>query len=585
MSGRDVSDAPVVGLAHQRVIEAWARARDVIAQSADLLRVRQEVEEACRRWDTAGQRNDLLIRPGLALSEAEHAAAALGDELPPALRAFVEKSTRAARLRQRLTAIAAGIFLALAIGAGALGLIARQQQTRAEQAAGEAQEQTRRADAARVVADEQRQSADTARAAADEQRRNADTARAAAEEQRRHAEELQKFAIAEATRNEEARKLAEAKRREAELRLAAADELMDPGKADLLRQCLAASQRAGNHPAPRVTRAYFVGRWHVDQGFGSTDIDWKEDGTCESKSVFNNDVHAMDLKNDVCTWSFEALPDNEFVVTYKSARLGDNFPKRLRFKPVSPTRIHNPELNYDATRILCPAQELTLVRADLAELTARADKEPGNMALRRDAADGMDRVGEALAGQGDLAAALDQFQQSLKLRLAVARGDEENKVWQRDISNTLQWLGIVRAGLKQNDVALDSLRSSLAIRQNLSSASPTDAVAKRDLAIAHERVGDMLKLIGDRRDEALQELRIALKLRSDLALADQNNTMLTTELIVALYKVSTVSDPAAAKDLLGKALILAEIMERQHRLAPDYANWPALLKAEIAKLK
>src|SRR5262249_27963517 len=95
VSARDASDAPVVALAHQRVIEAWARARDVIAQSADLLRVRQEVEEACRRWETAGQRNDLLIRPGLALSEAEHAAAALGDELPAGARAPSLRNTPA----------------------------------------------------------------------------------------------------------------------------------------------------------------------------------------------------------------------------------------------------------------------------------------------------------------------------------------------------------------------------------------------------------------------------------------------------------------------------------------------------------
>jgi len=557
VSGRDASDAPVVALAHQRVIEAWARARDVIAQSADLLRVRQEVEEACRRWETAGLRNDLLIRPGLALSEAEHAAAELGDELPAGARAFVEKSTRAAKLRQRLTAIAAGVFLALAIGAGLLGFVAREQQGKAEQAAAEALAQSRRADAARALA----------------------------EEQRKHAEDLQKYAIAEAARTEEARKLADAKRRDAELRLAVADELIDPGKAELMRQCLAATQRASNHPAPRATRAYFVGRWHVDQGTSSTDVDWREDGTCDSKSIFANGAQAMDTKGDVCTWSYAALPDNEFVVTYKSARLSDNFPKRLRFKPVSPIRIHNVELNYDATRILCPTQELTLARADVAELKARADAEAGNMALQRDLADGMDRLGEALTGQGDLAAALAQFQDSLKLRLAIARTDDQNKLWQRDLSNTLQWLGLVRAGLKRNADALDTFRSSLAIRQNLYMANQTDPVARRDLAVAHERVGEMLNLIGDNRKEAFKELRLALKLRSDLTMADPNNAALSTELIVALYKVGSISDPATAKDLLGKALALAQLLERSHSLAPEYANLPAFLKAELAKVK
>jgi tetratricopeptide (TPR) repeat protein len=219
--------------------------------------------------------------------------------------------------------------------------------------------------------------------------------------------------------------------------------------------------------------------------------------------MFANGAQAVDTKDDVCTWSYEALPDNEFVITYKSERLGDAFPKRLRFKPVSPTRIHNPEFNYDATRVLCPGQELTLDRADVAELKARADAEAGNMALQRDLADGMDRLGEALTGQGDFAGALAQFQETLKLRLAIARSDAENKVWQRDLSTTLQRLALVRRGLGQNADALDTFRSSLAIRQNLYVASPEDADARRDLAIAHERVGEMLNLIGNDRAAAL----------------------------------------------------------------------------------
>jgi len=360
---------------------------------------------------------------------------------------------------------------------------------------------------------------------------------------------------------------------------------MEPGKADLLRQCLAATQRAGGHPAPRATRAYFVGRWHVDQGFGSSDVDWREDGTCESKSMFTNGTQAMDLKGDVCTWSFEPLPGNEFAVTYTSVRLGDNFPKRLHFKIVSPIRIHNVEQNYDATRILCPAQELTLARADVAELRGRADAEAGNMALRRDLADAIDRLGAALAGQGDAAAALAQFKESLALRLAVARSDGDNKVWQRDLSTTLQLLGLTRELLKQNTDALDSLLSSLAIRQNLYAASPSDYLARHDLADAHERLGELLKRIGNDRDGALQEFRRALKLRSDLTMSEPNNALLSTELISALYNVSTLADPATAKDLLGKALTLAEIMERQKTLAPEFANLPALLKAELAKLR
>jgi tetratricopeptide (TPR) repeat protein len=557
VSGRDPADVPVVALAHQRVIEAWTRARGIIAQSADLLRVREEVEDARRRWEAAGRRNDLLIRPGLALSEAEHAAGVLGDELPAASRAFVEKSTRAARLRQRLTAIAAVIFLALAVGAGALGLVARQQQLKAEQAADEAVKQSQRADAARALADQQRQQADDAR----------------------------KFAISQSTRADEERKKAEARRQQAELRLAAADELMDAGKAEQLRQCLASTLRASGHPAPRVTQAFFAGRWHVDQGFGSTDMDWRADGTCQSNNVFNNDVHAMDLKNDVCTWTFEALPGDEFVVTYKSAQLGANFPKRLRFKAVNPTRIHNVELNYDATRILCPAQELDLVRGDLAEAARRADAEPANTGLKHDVADARERVGEALAGQGSDAAALEEFTKALAIRRALVRADETNKIWQRDLSISYQWIGLANTRLKQTEPALDALEASLAIRQKLYFANPTDITIQHDLAAAHERVADLLKLTDKGRPQALEEYRRAAKLRSDLALANPDNATFSTELVASLYFVSTVADAATAKDMLTKAVALVGFLERQQLLTPEQANWPSMLKAELAKLK
>ena len=99
---------------HQRVIEAWKRPQKIVADSESLLRIRDEVEDAHQRWEESGQRRDRLIAAGLPLSEAENAATTLGDELPAVTRAYVEKSGRAARLRQRLTAAAAAVFLAVA---------------------------------------------------------------------------------------------------------------------------------------------------------------------------------------------------------------------------------------------------------------------------------------------------------------------------------------------------------------------------------------------------------------------------------------------------------------------------------------
>ena len=141
ISGQEQNKTPTIALAHQRVIEAWKRAQKIVADNESLLHIRDEVEDARQRWEDSGQRRDRLIAAGLPLSEAENAAATLGDELPPVTRAYIEKSGRAARLRQRLTAAAAVVFLAVAAMAGF-------EWKQASQAATEAQKQRQVAEGA-----------------------------------------------------------------------------------------------------------------------------------------------------------------------------------------------------------------------------------------------------------------------------------------------------------------------------------------------------------------------------------------------------------------------------------------------------
>jgi tetratricopeptide (TPR) repeat protein len=511
VSGRDQSGVAVVGLAHQRVIEAWVRAKDLIAQSAELLRVREEVEEARRRWEVAGKRNDLLIRAGLQLSEAENAAAALREELPAATRAFVEKAGRSARLRQRLTAAAALVFLALAVAAGFLGLAARTQALRAEQAAEEAQKQSEQAEEARGQADKQRQQAESARTQADAQRQQA----------------------------EGARKQADTQRRLAEMRLAVADELLGNGKTEELRQCLASTERAALRPPPAASQEFFVGRWHVDQvdqgAASTTDIDWRDDGTCIFINMFARGTQSLDLKADVCTWQFERLSSNEFVITYQSTKFIGNSPKRLQFKIVNPTRIHNVDQNYDAFRIVCPAQELDAYRKVLISRQKLADSDVGNLKNQHDLSNILVTIGEVLSAQGEYKAALEDYSKSLTIRRKLVLSEPDNRGWRRDLSISYERVGQVHQKLNETKEALDAYKSSLALRQGLAEANPGNA-----------------------------------QLQSDFA--------------VILYLTSTVSDVPGAKDALTKALAILEALERNKRLTAAQATWPNFIRGELAKL-
>jgi tetratricopeptide (TPR) repeat protein len=556
VSGGDHAGVAVVGLAHQRVIEAWARAKEIIAESAELLRVREDVEEARRRWDASGKRSDLLIRAGLPLSEAEHAAAALRDELPTATRAFVEKSGRSARLRQRLTAAAALVFLCLAVAAGFLGFVAQTQKLKAQQAAEEAQKQRAQAENARGQAETQRQEAESARKLAEQQRQQA----------------------------EAARQLTDLQRQQAELRLAAADELLDGNnKIEELRQCLASTARTASRPPPLASRDFFVGRWHVDQGGGSSDVDWRDDGTCETRNIFAGGKHPLDLQADVCTWQFEKVADDAFVINYTSTKLGDNFPKRLSFKIINPVRIHNVDLGYDAFRIVCPAQELQGRQNELADRQKLADSDVGNLDHQRGLATSHIVVGDVLAAQGEHKSALEHYIGGAEIRKRLTISDPGNRAWQRDLSIGYDRIGQAHQILNQNAEALEAYKSSLAVRHKLYLANRRDFTGQHDLADSLERVAALLKTLGHG-SVALEAYKQSLSLRQGLADANRDNAQLQSELAVSLYLTSTVSDAPAAKDTLTKALAVLEALERDHKLTPAQADWPRFVRGEIAKL-
>ena len=119
VSSRGEGGEGVVELAHQRVVEAWDTAREIIAENKALLRIREDIDVACEAWLANGRSPDRLIPAGRRLADAEAAVAALKDELAPDRREFVARSGRAARFRQRVTTAAAVVFFLMAVAAAA----------------------------------------------------------------------------------------------------------------------------------------------------------------------------------------------------------------------------------------------------------------------------------------------------------------------------------------------------------------------------------------------------------------------------------------------------------------------------------
>jgi tetratricopeptide (TPR) repeat protein len=109
------SAVPTIRIAHQRVLESWKRAQEIVRSNADFFRVRKEVENQWWKWRGLGRKSELLLARGLPLAEAEAMVARYRQELNPELCTFIAASGRHARLRQRLTAAAALVFGIVAV--------------------------------------------------------------------------------------------------------------------------------------------------------------------------------------------------------------------------------------------------------------------------------------------------------------------------------------------------------------------------------------------------------------------------------------------------------------------------------------
>src|SRR5690606_39440318 len=72
----DLDKTPIVALAHQRVIEAWQNARRIVAENENLLRVREEVEDARLRWRSEERRGGKEWQAGRVLDHGQKKARA-----------------------------------------------------------------------------------------------------------------------------------------------------------------------------------------------------------------------------------------------------------------------------------------------------------------------------------------------------------------------------------------------------------------------------------------------------------------------------------------------------------------------------
>ena len=195
---------------------------------------------------------------------------------------------------------------------------------------------------------------------------------------------------------------------------------------------------------------------------------------------------------------------------------------------------------------LAKRAELTSVSLDiLRRLSAHDPQGPGR---QRDLSVGLEKMGDVLLGQDQLAKAHAAYLESFALRSELAAPSGVPPAATHDLSVAHERLGDVLSAQGKHQEALQAYSHSLGLREGLRATA--NATGEYDLSIAYERVGDAEFRMGHL-SAALKNLQSCVSIRQHLAAAGQNTT-LSRHTAIAIDKVA---EALAASGKNGDALI------------------------------
>ena len=537
-----------VRLAHQRVLESWHRARDLVTANADFFRIRQEIEDARGRWLASGRRRDRLIPPGVALAEAESVLTRFSDELGEMTVGYIRASRRRARLRQRLTAAAALVFLGVAVTAGYFGWRA----SAAEQLA------QRRAEAEAAARHETEEALRTATAAANT---------LVFDLAQRFADLSVPSAVIQSIL-EEARRLQDS---------LAANFPDDPG---LQRSRAAALIELGDTYAiqgsgPDALAAY---RQALEIARRLADRDPDDPARRRDVLVGLNRIGGANLRLGDDAGALAAY-EEALEIAQALARLSADDTAALRSVSVSLGNIGDLRLRAGDAAGAIEAYEQTLAMD-----RALVARDPGNTDWQRDLAVTLNRIADIRHRAGDAAGALAAYEETLAISRGLIDRDPHNTEWQRDLSISLNRIADLRVRVGDTAGALAAYQDALAIRRTLAARDPDNAAWRRDVAVSLERVGSVHLRAGNAA-EALVAFEEGLDIARALAARDPDNVEWLSGVSVALDRIGTVlvrgGDDAGALAIFEEALAIDRaLVERE----PDNTQWQRYLSISLDRL-
>jgi tetratricopeptide (TPR) repeat protein len=260
--------------------------------------------------------------------------------------------------------------------------------------------------------------------------------------------------------------------------------------------------------------------------------------------------------------------------------------------------MRNTNLGYDAFRIICPSQEATIRRGELATLQKSANDNPGKLPQLVDLAGGYDKLATALSAQGDSANALLELNNEFNIYQYLESRAPGNLTWQRNAAQLFERIGDLQfaqakasnqAGNAQQSVqqvtaAIASYQKGLAIREQLLHAAPEDVDAQLNAVRSFNQIGTVLYWSRHPADAA-NAIRKSVQLLENIVDTHHDTPKIRMQLIMGLYDLSFMSDNATeARDALRKSLAIATEMDSKHEDPEEMVGVVASLQEALAKL-
>jgi uncharacterized caspase-like protein len=226
-------------------------------------------------------------------------------------------------------------------------------------------------------------------------------------------------------------------------------------------------------------------------------------------------------------------------------------------------------------------QNYQTARTMLRDLTAT---EPDHLPWFGDFAMADDKIGNVLVTQGDLADAAQVYQESLSIKKQLANNEPERADLQRDLTISYDEIGALARTAGQLDNAQAAYEESLKIRLALAEKEPQDAERQRDVSVSHDTLGDLLRERGDA-EGALSAYRKGQVIVEQLVDRDPDNSELKRDLSVGNAKIgNALSDQDKWPNALSayqEALSIARLLAATD---PNNTDWQRDLSVCLEKV-